>query len=367
MASSSDPIIGSVTQGDSPLLSRAVTTNVAGVDTVVTQAMLDTITYRVFDTRGGEITTVPIDLTVADVIDDTPPTTGLLAGMNFSFQLDGATYLADGPRRRLIPVTFTLTGGQSFVRTFVLWTEHVPGQAASGTPDGSTMLATLGELVTALNLDAPSQAVLRQLDDALVQADRWVRNYCGRQFGLDTYVQEYDATSDGRLRLRQYPVSSITHVWYDWLRAFGSNTLLTADTQYRLERRGEQGFLRLLPGWGGFGWGGWGWGYGGGGYGCGGGYYGGETLRVEYVAGYADGDVPDDLSGAVIDVASSIYFEQVNRQRLITAGGAVKQLRRGQSQIAYMTAAESAVAVGTKQADPYGVNAVLDLYREMPL
>jgi len=47
----------------------------------------------------------------------------------------------------------------------------------------------------------------------------------------------------------------------------------------------------------------------------------------------------------------------------------VKQLHRGQSQITYMTPAESGSTVGTRviggQSDRYGVKDVLDLYREV--
>lgn len=122
---SSDDIVGVVMQGDSPLLSRRVTCNVGGVETPVTQAMLAGITYRVYDSQSGEVTDGAQTLDVSSVIDDTPPTSGLLDDMNFSFQLNDV--LDRGSRRYTVDVEFELTGATTFTRRWVLGTKNRVG------------------------------------------------------------------------------------------------------------------------------------------------------------------------------------------------------------------------------------------------
>lgn len=124
MATSSDPIIGMVTQGDAPLLSRRVTVIVGGAEVPLLQAHLvpDGIAFRVYDHQGGEVTDGPVLMDIPSVVFDTIPTTGVFKDMTFGFQLNDL--LPRGNRRYRVQVTFTLTGLSSFTRTWVLWTEN---------------------------------------------------------------------------------------------------------------------------------------------------------------------------------------------------------------------------------------------------
>jgi hypothetical protein len=127
MATSSDPIVGIITQGDSPLLYRYVTVPIAGAVVPLLRAHLapNGIAFRVYDHQAGEVTDGPVLLDIPSVVADTIPTTGVLSGMNFSFTPNDL--LARGNRRYRVQVTFTLTGLSTFTRTWVLWTENTVG------------------------------------------------------------------------------------------------------------------------------------------------------------------------------------------------------------------------------------------------
>jgi hypothetical protein len=122
MAYTTDHTIVMTNKDSNPLLFCAVTVNVAGVATVAQQADIDTITYVVRDFQSGLVSATPEELDPTVVIDDTPPTSGILNGMNFSFQLDGSEYLTRSYRRRDVETTFTTTGGEAFVHVFEVWT-----------------------------------------------------------------------------------------------------------------------------------------------------------------------------------------------------------------------------------------------------
>jgi hypothetical protein len=234
------------------------------------------------------------------------------------------------------------------------------------------MLATLRQLVDKAGADATDQAVLRRLDAALVRADRWVKTYCRWAIEAGDFTEYHDGGQQ-EIVLRQMRVTRTSGptvddagldygVWYDPDRLWPDSSLLVAGTDYRLEDGGANGIVRRLPGGWGSAWGSeWRGGY--------------ETTRIRYRAGYEEDEIPDDLAGAVLDVALQMYLSDLASQRVSGSGsggtgGAIKSVRRGQSQVTYMTAAEtSGAGSGSSTStvgggDPYGVNTTLDLYRD---
>jgi len=150
---------------------------------------------------------------------------------------------------------------------------------------------------------------------------------------------------------------------------YPDSTKLTADTDYRLVKDGRTGIIQrtgsLARAWSTGG--GWYGGYGGDYDGC---WPGVETVKVSYRAGYEEDEIPEDLAGAVVQIAAGYYAEQTAVQQTASAGGAVKSVRRGQSQVVFMTPQESSTSgTTTTVVRPTGatpsVMAVLDKYREI--
>ena len=76
------------------------------------------------------------------------------------------------------------------------------------------------------------QGITTSADDALLDllldsADAFIAGYCGRDFEGGTFT-EYHAGAVNVVRLRNYPVASVTSVKADRLNVFGSTTLVPA-------------------------------------------------------------------------------------------------------------------------------------------
>jgi hypothetical protein len=86
-------------------------------------------------------------------------------------------------------------------------------------------------------------------DDALLvllqnSADRWISNYCGRDFGGGTYT-EYHPGGSEFVHLRNYPVQSVSSVKVDPAYVFGADTALSS-TAYVVHP--ERGVIQSLVG-----------------------------------------------------------------------------------------------------------------------
>src|SRR5262245_37446803 len=91
--------------------------------------------------------------------------------------------------------------------------------------------------------------VTASADDSLLtllmnSADRWVSNYCGRDFGGGTYT-EYHPGGSEFVHLRNFPVQSVTSVNVDPGYVFGPNTIL-ATSAYTAHL--ERGVVQSLVG-----------------------------------------------------------------------------------------------------------------------
>lgn len=177
-------------------------------------------------------------------------------------------------------------------------------------------LATLEMLKTVPTLKRQSEPFLELL---LRMADQMVKDWLKRDVEQKTYTEYYDGTGSPNIVLRQYPVSSITSLHFDPVgysgqRAggFGSQTLLTAGTQYMLHLDsggvvsnrgiveaiggigiwfpgayplvGSMGKLaaRRAPFW----------------------PVGKGNIKVVYTAGYAPGEVPMSIVAATINIVA---------------------------------------------------------------
>jgi hypothetical protein len=91
--------------------------------------------------------------------------------------------------------------------------------------------------------------IVTSADDSLIgllqnSADKWISNYCGRDFGGGTYT-EYHPGGSEFVHLKNFPVQSVTSVNIDLGYVFGSNTMLST-TAYVVHA--ERGVIQSLVG-----------------------------------------------------------------------------------------------------------------------
>src|SRR5437588_5885861 len=86
-------------------------------------------------------------------------------------------------------------------------------------------------------------------DDALLgllqnSADKWITNYCGRDFGGGTYT-EYHPGGSEFIHLKNFPVQSVTSVNVDPGYVFAASTILSSSS-YTVHL--ERGVIQSLVG-----------------------------------------------------------------------------------------------------------------------
>jgi hypothetical protein len=101
---------------------------------------------------------------------------------------------------------------------------------------------TLANIKTRLGISTTmDDAVLTLLQNS---SERWISNYCGRDFGGGTYT-EYHPGGTEFLHLRNFPVQSVTSVNVDPGYVFGAGTIVSA-TAYVVHL--ERGVVQSLVG-----------------------------------------------------------------------------------------------------------------------
>ena len=150
--------------------------------------------------------------------------------------------------------------------------------------DTNIALVTLEEAKEYLKQSGTDQdAIISHLVNAI---SAWVQGYLKRNLVSKAYVEYYSGDGDVELVLRNYPIVSITGVWLDSLRVFGSDTLIDS-TDYITKK--DQGILRAFNLFGNW-------------------INGESNIKVSYTAGYtvasagtpgSSGTMPYDIRMAV--------------------------------------------------------------------
>lgn len=103
-------------------------------------------------------------------------------------------------------------------------------------------LDTLANVKTRLGITTSADDSLLTL--LMNSADRWIPNWCGRDFGGGTYT-EYHPGGSAFLHLRNFPVQSVTSVKVDPSYGFGADTVVSA-TSYTVHT--DRGVVQSLVG-----------------------------------------------------------------------------------------------------------------------
>jgi hypothetical protein len=107
--------------------------------------------------------------------------------------------------------------------------------------DYAHKLLSVAEMKRALKQTAATEPDLDQMHDALDAASEEIQEYLERVIIQDAWTEyhQLSATEPSILRVKHWPISSITEIAEDSDRDYGSATLLTANTDYVVMDKGE--------------------------------------------------------------------------------------------------------------------------------
>jgi hypothetical protein len=176
------------------------------------------------------------------------------------------------------PATDTLIGSGQI---------QIAGDVVASSGTGST-LCTDADIKVACNISGTSlDTLISRINYAVTY---WIQRYCQRDLFSTSYTEYYsvwdpEVINGNRLRVKHYPIISVTTIYDDVLRAYGPADLVAA-TDYYIHNDGMQVVLYsdgTHPAW----------------------YAGERSIKINYVAGYAT--IPYDLQEAAILLAKHIY------------------------------------------------------------
>ncbi|ADK81607.1 hypothetical protein [Sediminispirochaeta smaragdinae] len=114
-----------------------------------------------------------------------------------------------------------------------------------------------------------------EAESLIAVASRRAETYTSRKLSADDHVVILSGTGSRTLQLPQYPILSVTGVWFDTYGVFDTGTELTEYT-----RDDETGRLFRRSCW----------------------VRGFRNIKVSYRAGYEEGSIPEDLEESVIQL-----------------------------------------------------------------
>ncbi|TXH42913.1 MAG: hypothetical protein E6Q97_34960 [Desulfurellales bacterium] len=126
------------------------------------------------------------------------------------------------------------------------------------------------------------------------KASIWANDFTQRLLLSRTLTEYYDGEGETELLLRQYPVTALTNLYDDPLRAFGAGTAIDIANNVVLD--GEKGIVRLWNQAVAF-------------------NDGIFNVKVVYTAGYALASVPESIKEAVLLYIGNLYRRQYQDQR----------------------------------------------------
>ena len=206
--------------------------------------------------------------------------------------------------------------------------------------------ATITQIKTYLGNVSPEDEIL--LTSLLTRTTKLIQNYVGRDLVQTTYTNiRRNGNGERVLQVQHYPIISVTNIYDDVNRVFGSDTLLIEDTgglystaHYVIAANGEVEnpgeIIRLDGAW----------------------TKGLQNIKMTYVGGYSDANMPADLVQAQIDWVTYIFKNK-------DIGSNVSSYRLGDFSVALKSmGGESEFGNINPIMPPDNVRLVLDTYRD---
>ena len=121
------------------------------------------------------------------------------------------------------------------------------------------------------------------LQDIIEGVSVWTETYCDRTFKQATYTEQYDGDATPTLLVRNTPIDSVTTIHDDTLRVFGAADLIAATDYviYGTEGRIVLDGLFFAKGL--------------------------QNIKIVYVAGFKDADLPRDLQQAIKELVADRF------------------------------------------------------------
>jgi uncharacterized phiE125 gp8 family phage protein len=167
--------------------------------------------------------------------------------------------------------------------------------------DTTKALISLQEAKEYLGIDNATTTQDAILSALLNGIGEWVSKFLGRNLVQATYTEYYDGDGADELMLKNVPIVSVTSVYVDALRAFGSDTLI-ASSNYIVKKA-----VGILKAWQLFGF----W------------THGDANIKVTYVAGYttsfSGGTMPHNIRLAVKRILERQYLHGFTHRKLDVA------------------------------------------------
>ncbi len=149
--------------------------------------------------------------------------------------------------------------------------------------DTTLALVSLAETQEYLKVSGSAEDAI--LGSLINSASAWVNSFLKRRLLQTSYVEYYSGDGSAELVLRNYPIVSVTSVYVDGLRDFGSTTLIDSDNIIIKKGTGILRAFDLLYGW----------------------ECGDSNIKVTYAAGYALASMPYEVRLAVKRIVDNQY------------------------------------------------------------
>lgn len=156
-----------------------------------------------------------------------------------------------------------------------------------------TDFSTVQEMIGCADGDS---TIIKQI---ITSASYWANNYTSRTLKGDSLIEYYDGDNSTILFTKNYPIISITNLYQDSDRAFGTDTIIDTDDYVYDKVRGKitginTSFWEEV-----------------------------QTIKLDYIAGYAT--VPNDLENAIIILVDWLYKSYDDHKWGVTAVGVADQ------------------------------------------
>jgi uncharacterized phiE125 gp8 family phage protein len=145
-------------------------------------------------------------------------------------------------------------------------------------------LISLADFKTFSNISGSDHDTI--LEMLINQASAWIRRHIGRNLIQTTYTEYYNGHGERDLKLRNRPIVSVSNLYDDSARAFGSSSEIAVATNVLISK--EAGIITLWNTAGVF-------------------SRGRANIKVIYSAGYALASIPADVQMAVCRTVDKHY------------------------------------------------------------
>jgi len=143
--------------------------------------------------------------------------------------------------------------------------------------------------------------------------DRWVKNYCGREFETAEYTENLAANGTNCVWVKESPITAISDVRIDYSGLLGTDTALDDLTPFVTDGSRVMYTNGYFP-------------------------RGRRTVQITYTGGYAADEIPEDLKQAAMRLLAKVYKQAASEPMVAESMGdySYTRIQQALDQIDYM-------------------------------